>query len=203
MGRYTGPRNKRSRREGVDLYGNGGESLERRLNQPPGMHGPGQKYRRRRQSDYDRQMREKQKVKRMYGMRERQFRRFFHKAERAPGQTGEALLSLLERRLDNVVYRMGWARTRPQARQFVTHGHVDVDGRRVSIPSYLVEADQVVALRDKAREIPDVKQQLEVEPPTPAWLDRRGGSGRIAHLPDRDEIQIDADEQLIVEFYSR
>jgi small subunit ribosomal protein S4 len=187
----------------VDLYGNGGENLQRRLNQPPGEHGPGQKYRRRRQSDYDRQMREKQKVKRMYGVRERQFRRFYHMAERAPGQTGEALLSLLERRLDNVVYRMGWARTRPQARQFVNHGHVNVDGQRISIPSFLVEADQEVALRGKVREIPDVKLQLEADPPTPAWLDRRGTSGRIMHLPERQEIQTDADEQLIVEFYSR
>lgn len=202
MGRYTGPRNKRSRREGVDLYGNGGESLQRRLNQPPGEHGPRQKYRRR-QSDYDRQMREKQKVKRLYGMRERQFRRFYHMAKRASGQTGEALVSLLERRLDNVIYRLGWARTRPQARQFVNHGHVDLDGRRVSIPSYLVEADQEIALRTKAREIPDVQAQLEAEPPTPAWLDRQGASGRVVHLPERGEIEVDADEQLIVEFYSR
>ncbi|MGC9348333.1 MAG: 30S ribosomal protein S4 [Anaerolineae bacterium] len=206
MGRYTGPKHKRSRREGVDLFGNGGESLHRRLDQPPGAHGREAKYRRRR-SDYDHQLREKQKVKRIYGMRERQFRRFYGMAQKAPDLTGEALLALLERRLDNVVYRMGWARTRPQARQFVTHGHVLVDGKRVNIPSYLVKPGQTVALGDKARRIPDVQELLDAGTPAPAWMDRDGVEGRVLRDPDRNEItgtaESTVDEQLVVEFYSR
>jgi small subunit ribosomal protein S4 len=190
----------------VDLYGNGGEDLQRRLNQPPGDHGRQAQYRRRR-SDYDRQLREKQKVKRIYGMRERQFRRFYRMAQKAKGLTGEALLALLEQRLDNVVYRMGWARTRPQARQFVTHGHVLVDGERVNIPSYLVKPGQRVALNAKARKIPDVQELLDVGSPAPAWMDRQGAEGRVLRDPARSEIvgtaESTVDEQLVVEFYSR
>ena len=206
MGRYTGPKHKRSRREGVDLFGNGGESLQRRLDQPPGAHGREARYRRRR-SDYDRQLREKQKVKRIYGMRERQFRRFFGMAQRATDLTGEALLALLERRLDNVIYRMGWARTRPQARQFVTHGHVLVDGERVNIPSYLIKPGQRVALSGKAQRIPDVQGLLDAGLEPPPWMDRDGPEGLVLRSPHRDEItgtaESTVDEQLVVEFYSR
>lgn len=203
MGRYTGPKNKRSRREGVDLFGNGGESLERRLNQPPGQHGRQAAYRSRRQSDYARQLREKQKVKRTYGLRERQFRRFYRLAQRRPDLTGEALLKLLERRLDNIVYRMGWARTRPQARQYVSHGHILVDGQRVTIPSYLVEAGQTIALHPKLRRTPDAQDMIDNPPGIPAWLTRSGPEGQILRDPDRQEIQEPFDEQLVVEFYSR
>lgn len=203
MGRYTGPKNKRSRREGVDLYGNGGESLARRLDQPPGQHGREAAYRRRRQSDYDRQLREKQKIKRTYGMRERQFRRIFRQAQQTQDLTGPAMLKLLERRLDNVVYRMGWARTRPQARQFVTHGHVLVDGERVTIPSYRVKADQRVALASKIRRTPDVQDLVESETGVPAWLTRSGAEGQVMRYPERNEIAEPFDEQLVVEFYSR
>ncbi|MFY9111474.1 MAG: 30S ribosomal protein S4, partial [Desulfomonilia bacterium] len=135
MSRDRGPKHKKSRREGVDLYGTGGESLQRRLQQPPGMHG---RKTRRRESEYSRHLREKQKVKRMYGLQEKQFLRFFEKARRKSGETGVALLKLLELRLDNVVFRLGFARTRPQARQFVSHGHVRVDGGRLTVPSFLV-----------------------------------------------------------------
>ncbi len=203
MGRYTGPKNKLSRREGVDLFGNGGESLERRLNQPPGQHGRAAAYRRRRQSDYDRQLREKQKVKRMYGLREGQFRRFYGLAQRSDDLTGPALLKLLERRLDNVIYRLGWARTRPQARQFVTHGHVSVDGHRVNSPSYLVEPNQTVALSGKLQRTPDVSELLEVSQPVPAWLAREGGKSQILRAPERSEIDDHIEEQLVVEYYSR
>lgn len=203
MGRYTGPRNKLSRREGTDLFGNGGESLERRLDQPPGQHGREAAYRRRRQGDYERQLREKQKVKRTYGMRERQFRRFYGLAQKSQDLTGTALLTLLERRLDNVVYRMGWARTRPQARQFVTHGHIIVDGQRVTIPSYLVEAGQHVALKEKLRRTPEIQDLIDNPPPIPEWLARTGPEGQIMREPDRQEIQEPFDEQLVVEFYSR
>jgi small subunit ribosomal protein S4 len=203
MGRYTGPKHKLSRREGVDLFGNGGASLERRLTQPPGMHGRAAAYRQRRRGDYDRQLREKQRVKRAYGLRERQFRRFYRMAQKVHDLTGPALLSLLERRLDNVVYRMGWARTRPQARQFVTHGHILVDGRRVDIPSYLVSPEQRVGLSTKTRQIPAVQELLETPPPIPDWLARSGAEGLIVRAPERHDIPETIDEQLVVEFYSR
>ncbi len=203
MGRYTGPKHKLSRREGVDLFGNGGESLQRRLDQPPGMHGKSAAFSRRRRGDYDRQLREKQKVKRTYGMRERQFRRFYRMAQQAQDLTGPALLKLLERRLDNVVYRMGWARTRPQARQFVSHGHILVDGRRVDIPSYLVSPDQTIALKAKTRRIPEVGELIESPPPVPEWLSREGPEGKILREPERQDIQEPVDEQLVVEYYSR
>lgn len=199
MGRYTGPKNKLSRREGKDLFGTGGDGLERRLHQPPGEHGRG----RRRQSVYARQLREKQMVKRMYGMRERQFRRFFEMARRSSEPTGVALLKLLERRLDNVVYRLGFARTRPQARQFVTHGHVSVDGRRVSVPSYLVKPGQTVVLGESARKIPDVERLQDNPPPVPGWLAREKGAGLVLREPEREEIDPDIDERRILAFYSR
>ena len=200
MGRDRGPKHKRSRREGRDLYGTGGESLQRRLQTPPGMHG---RKPRPRQSEYARQLREKQKVKRIYGMRERQFRRFLMLAQRTHEQTGLALLRLLERRLDNIIYRLGFARSRPQARQMVTHRHVAVDGQIVSIPSYLVDPGQEITLTETARQIPDVQEQIEIPPPVPAWLERKDGGGRVLRDPMREEVDQDINERLIVEFYSR
>lgn len=199
MGRDRESKHKRSRREGRDLFGTGGESLARRLNRPPGMHIE----RPRRQSDYAKQLREKQMVKRMYGLRERQFRRMYRMAERSRGQTGQMLLALLERRLDNVVYRLGFARTRPQARQFVSHGHVLVDGRRVNIPSYLVQPGQMVSIDTSIRDVPDVQDLAEYHPEVPGWLERMDGAGQVLRVPDRQEIDPDIEEQLIVEFYSR
>jgi small subunit ribosomal protein S4 len=201
MPAYTGPKHKLSRREGKDLFGTGGESLERRLGTPPGGEARGRPGRK--PSDYARQLRAKQMVKRTYGMREKQFRRFFSIAERSRGMTGLALLQLLERRLDNVVYRLGMARTRPQARQFVNHGHVLVDGKRVNIPSYLVKPGQEIRLHEAAREIPDVKDLMEFRPPVPPWLEVQDGSGHMVREPHREEIDPDINEQLIVEFYSR
>lgn len=202
MGRDRGPKNKLSRREGKDLFGTGGESLRRRLEQPPGVHGATPQ-RRQRQTDYGRQLRMKQMVKRMYGLREKQFRRFFGMAMNTREPTGPVLLKLLERRLDNVVYRLGFARTRPQARQFVTHGHILVDGRRVDIPSYLVEAGQTIELKPSLRKVPDVQVLTESPPPIPRWLERQDGIGRVVRDPEREEIDPDIEEQLIVEFYSR
>ncbi|MDX9830894.1 MAG: 30S ribosomal protein S4 [Anaerolineae bacterium] len=199
MGRDRESKHKRSRREGRDLFGTGGESLARRLNRPPGMHVE----RPRRQSDYAKQLREKQMVKRMYGLRERQFRRMYRMAERSRGQTGQMLLALLERRLDNVVFRLGFARTRPQARQFVSHGHVLVDGRRVNIPSYLVQPGQMVSIDTSIRDVPDVQDLAEYHPEVPGWLERMDGAGQVLRVPDRQEIDPDIEEQLIVEFYSR
>ncbi len=200
MARDRGPKHKKSRREGVDLYGTGGESLQRRLQQPPGMHG---KKTRRRESEYSRHLREKQKVKRMYGLQEKQFLRFFDKARRASGDTGVVFLKLLEKRLDNVVYRLGFARTRLQSRQFVSHGHVLVDGDRLNIPSALVEPGHVIALDQDILKMPDVQELAQNPPAVPAWLRRSDNGGEMVSEPDRSEIDQDINEQLIVEFYSR
>jgi small subunit ribosomal protein S4 len=158
---------------------------------------------RKRQTEYGRQLREKQKVKRMYGLTERQFRRFFRMAQKTRELTGLALLKLLERRLDNVVYRLGFARTRPQARQLVTHGHILVNGQRVNIPSYIVEPGQEITLREQARQIPDIQAWQESQPYTPGWLAPQDGRGQVLREPGRDEIDQDINEQLIIEFYSR
>lgn len=200
MGRDRKPKHKLSRREGKDLFGTGGPSLERRLDQPPGMHG---RRPNRRVSVYAEQLREKQKVKRMYGLREQQFRNLMEIALRSRGQTGLTLLKLLERRLDNVVYRLGLARTRPQARQFVNHGLVRVDGQRVDIPSYLVDPGQEIEMKEAALEIPDVQELAQTSTPIPGWLEQRNGGGVVVREPNRDEIDPDIEEQRIVEFYSR
>lgn len=206
MARYRGPRNRISRREGTDLGlqtpGTSSHSqLLKRLKIPPGQHG--QKGRRK-ISDYGAQLREKQKVKRMYGMMEKQFRKFFSEASRVPLNTGEALISLLERRLDNVLYRLSLAPTRASARQFISHGHVMVDGKRVNIPSFLVKKDTVISPTTKMLEVPSVKKLMEEkEPHISAWLDRKGPVGKILRLPKRDDVTEDINEQLIIEFYSR
>ncbi len=200
MGRYRGPKNKLSRREGVDLFGTGGEGLKQRLDQPPGMHG---RKSRRKPSEYALHLREKQKVKRMYGMREKQFLEFFRKAQKEKEQTGAALLKLLERRLDNVVYRLGFARTRPQARQIVTHGHVLVGGNTVDIPSYIVDPGQEIAFGRKAFDMPDLQALAQNPVQVPPWLERSDAGGKILREPERSEIDKDINEQLIVEFYSR
>ena len=184
----------------MDLYGTGGESLQRRLHQPPGMHG---KKTRRRESEYSLHLREKQKVKRMYGMQEKQFLKFFEKARRASGDTGVALLKLLEKRLDNVVYRLGFARTRLQSRQFVSHGHVLVNGNRLNIPSALVEPGSVITLDQDIQKMPDVQALSQNPPAVPAWLKRSDSGGEMVREPDRSEIDQDINERLIVEFYSR
>ncbi len=200
MGRDIGPRNKISRREGKDLFGTGGQSLQRRLSQPPGPHG---RQPNRNQTEYYRQLREKQKVKRMYGMRETQFHRFFQEALRSTEVTGTALLKLLERRLDNVVYRSGIAHTRMQARQFVHHGHILVDGRKVDIPSYVVSPGQTIQVTEKARKIPWVQDALENPLNVPGWIEPMKGGAKVTREPAREEMDQDINERAIVEFYSR
>jgi len=185
MGRDRKPKNKLSRREGKDLFGTGGPSLQRRLDQPPGMHG---RKPNRRVSVYAEQLREKQKVKRMYGLREQQFRNLMEIALQSRGQTGLTLLKLLERRLDNVIYRLGLARTRPQARQFVNHGLVRIDGQQVDIPSYLVKPGQEIEMKESALEIPDVQELTQTNNFIPAWLEQRNGGGLVVREPNRDEI---------------
>ena len=207
MARYTGPKNKLARREGLDLGlktvgSKAHASLLRRLNVPPGRHGS--RGRRSKLSDYGVQLREKQKVKRMYGLLERQFRRNFELAKKWRGNTGEKLLEFLERRLDNVLYRLGLVPTRTMARQLVSHGHVLVDGKKVSIPSYAVRMGQVITLKPKALEIPAVKKLLDEQTFTPTeWLVRQGPAGKVERIPLRADVKDDISEQLIVEHYSR
>ena len=208
MGRYTGPVEKLSRREGVELFLkgeralNGKSALERRGDNPPGQHGAS---RRRKQSVYYTQLRAKQTAKRYYGVREKQFRIYVDKANRASGVTGEELLRLLERRLDNVVYRLGFAGTRAQARQFVTHGHVLVDGRKVDIPSYALRPGQQVAIRSGSPVAPVVLSALDLSGRMPGWLeaDVEALSGRVLREPTRSEIPTPVEEQLIVEYFAR
>lgn len=200
MGRNRKSKHKLSRREGKDLFGTGGESLQRRLSQPPGVHG---RKPTRKTSVYAEQLREKQKVKRMYGLREEQFRRYVDTALQSREQTGLALLKLLERRLDNVVYRLDLARTRPQARQFVTHGHIKVNGQPVNIPSYLVRPGEEIRMEESALEIPDVQELAQTTPTVPGWLEKQDGGGVVVREPNREEIDPDIQEQRIVEFYSR
>jgi small subunit ribosomal protein S4 len=209
VGRYTGPVEKLSRREGVDLCLKGERRLagkgaiERRGPQPPGEHGH---RRRRRESVYAEQLREKQKAKRYYGVRERQFRRYVNEASRRrEGVVGEQLLQLLEQRLDNVVYRLGLAATRPQARQFVSHGHVYVNGRRCDIPSRAVKPGDVVTIAPDAAVRPAATAATEQMGRVGAWLeaDFDALAGKLLRLPTRREIDAPVAEQLIVEFYSR
>lgn len=199
MARYTGPKDRLSRREGVDLFGKGAKLT--RLNVPPGIHGPKGS---RNRSQYGRQLREKQKVKRVYGLLERQFKKYVLKALKSRGNTGEMLISLLERRLDNVIYRLGFTPTRFAARQLVSHRQVQVNGKKVNIPSYQVKIGDTIVLSSKACKIPYVKKLLESDDKKiPTWLKRKAAAGNIVTLPKRDEIIEPISEQDIVEFYSR
>ncbi len=201
MARYTGPKNKLSRQIGEDLGLKANPlKVARRMRIRPGQHGARG---RRKLSDYGVQLQEKQKVKYVYGILEKQLRSLYEEASKNPTATGSALLSLLERRLDNVVYRLGWAPTRAAARQIVSHGHVRVNDKKINVPSYRVQVDDIVVLADKAMKIPVVTQQLESDSEKAAWLERKNAIGKIARLPERDDISEGIEEQLVVEYYSR
>ena len=207
MARYVGPKCKLARREGTDLFLKSGvKPLESKCKfqvPPGGIKGE----RRQRLSDYGLQLREKQKVKRIYGVLENQFRRYFEMADRQRGITGETLLQLLERRFDNVIYRLGLATSRAQARQLVRHGHFTVNGRKVDIPSYSVKAGDVIGVRSTSAQNPQIQHALEEVKGrgVPEWLSFDAGSmtGRIASLPTREQINLPVQEQLIVELYSK
>jgi small subunit ribosomal protein S4 len=212
MARYVGPSCKLCRREGQKLFLKGQKCYTEKCpfekrSYPPGQHGRAASFRRRRASDYSLQLREKQKVRRIYGILERQFRRYFREAERRSGLTGENLLMLLETRLDNAVYRLGFADSRAQARQLVTHGHFVVNGRKTNIPSCGVRPDDVIAVRPESRRKTYFKTRKELleAGAVPAWLslDAEDMSGRVLSMPMRDEIDVPVQEQMIVEFYSR
>jgi small subunit ribosomal protein S4 len=203
MARYTGPKSRISRRYGVALFGPS-KSLERK-NYPPGMHGP--KGSRREQSDYATALAEKQKLRYQYGLMERQFRRYFETALRKRGVTGETLLQMLETRLDNIVYRMGFANSRGSARQLVAHGHVTVNNHKVNIPSYNLKAGDIVVIKDKPGSRRLVTRNLELTQiqPVPDWLvvDKDQFQGKVMRIPSREEIAPIVNEQLVVELYSR
>jgi small subunit ribosomal protein S4 len=211
LARYTGPVCKLCRREGEKLFLKGERcfspkcAFERR-SYAPGAHGRQSQFRRK-ESDYSMQLRAKQKARRVYGIYERQFRRYFREAQRQKGLTGLNLLILLESRLDNVVYRLGFASSRAQARQLVQHGHFEVNGRKTSVPSYLVQAGDIIAVRASSRDVTHFKEVSEIIDPSqvPAWLslDLSNLIGKVVDLPSRDDIDISLDEQLIVEYYSR
>jgi len=206
MARYRGPVGKVSRRLGIGLSEKGQRILSRRPF-PPGQHGPSA--RRRQVSDYGLQLLEKQKARYMYGVQERQFRRLFAQASRRSGVTGEYLLSLLERRLDNVVYRLGLASTRAQARQVVSHGHITVNGRKTNVPSYTVRVGETIGVRPQSRNrtyfrnLVDSGELSRYRPPEWLRLDANEIVGEVLALPRREDAEPGINEQLIVEFYSR
>ncbi len=209
MARYTGPVCRLCRRERMKLFLKGDRcfkekcAIERRA-YPPGQHG---QRRGRRMMGYGIQLREKQKVKRLYGIQERQFRSYFKKADRKKGITGENLLVILERRLDNVVYNLGFGASRIQARQLVRHGHITVDGKKVNIPSYQVKVNQTISVKESSRKNDFIRASVETARGrgVPDWLelDPENFTGRVLSLPDREQIKIPIQEQLIVELYSR
>jgi len=210
MGRYLGSSCKYCRREGVKLMLKGircetakcpVEKKQRNL--APGMHG----WRRARSSEYGVRLREKQKVKRYYGLLEKQFMRYFHKAERMRGNTGQTLLQLLERRLDNVVYKLNFAPSRKAARQLISHGHIYVNGRKVDVPDYTTKVGDKITVKASDKSLKKIKEQLQSNPSytTQSWLqlDRERPQATIVALPGRDDVQIPVEEQLVVEFCSR
>lgn len=212
MARYRGPVCKLCRREGEKLFLKGTRcfspkcAMERRA-YPPGMHGKGAQFRRKRESDYNRQLRAKQKARRVYGVLERQFRRYYEEALQRRGLTGLNLLQILETRLDNVVYRLGYGSDRAEARQLVTHGHFEVNGRRTDVPSMILKPGDVVMVRDGSRSRPYFKDLSAVveDVTVPIWLSRdlKNLSGTVIRLPERGEMDSNLQEQSIVEYYSR
>jgi len=208
LARYLGPSCRLCRREGLQLYLKGDRcytdkcAIERR-HYPPGQHGQ----RRAKLSDYGLQLREKQKVKRIYGVMEKQFRGYFEKAERQKGVTGTNLLIFLERRLDNIVYRLGFANSRAQARKLVRHNHVLINGRKVNLPSYLVKMGDTVQVTEKGRSLPLIQDALEAvaRRGCPPWLElnKEEAQGRVIMFPSREDITMPVQEHLIVELYSK
>jgi small subunit ribosomal protein S4 len=206
MARYTGPKCKLARREGTDLFlksARRGLDTKCKLDVRPGQHGAKMT----RVSEYGHQLREKQKIRRMYGILERQFRNYFEKAAQKKGPTGETLLQLLESRLDNVVYRMGFASTRAEARQLVSHKAIEVNGKPVNIPSYLLRASDTVTVREKSRAQLRIKSSLDLAEANgfPGWVevDPKNFKGVFKSVPDRSEFASDVNEQLVVELYSK
>jgi small subunit ribosomal protein S4 len=213
MARYTGPVCKLCRREGEKLFLKGARCFSPKCSfesrpYPAGQHGRDSQFRRRRSSDYNLQLREKQKVRRIYGVLEKQFRRYYAEALRRPGMTGANLLIILESRLDSAVYRLGFADSRSQARQLVSHGHFNLNGRRTNVPSVLVRPGDEITVREGSRNrtyFKDIRQVFDSRPPIPEWLDLDPNTltGRVLRPPERAEIETSVNDHLIVEYYSR
>lgn len=208
MARYTGAVCKLCRREGKKLFLKGercytGKCAVDRRSYAPGQHGQSRK----KTSEYGMQLRAKQQARRYYGIQEGQFHKYFLMAERKQGRTGENLLRICESRLDNVVYLLGWASSRAEARQLTTHGHYLVNGKKVDIPSYLLKAGDVVSVKEKSRDSEKIKAVLEANGsrPVPEWLDKNAEdmTAKVVKLPDREQIEVPVEEHLIVEFYSK
>ncbi len=200
MARYTGPKHKLARREGINILEKDSQSLERRINVVPGSHSR----RRSKVSEYGLQLREKQKLKRIYGVLERQFRRYIDEAQKSRENSNEVLMQILESRLDNVVYKLQFAKSRPMARQFVTHRHVFVNGERVNIPSYRVKPGDTIRLdADLIEKNPDVKKLEEEGKELLPFLSKTKAEGTFLRLPTMEEVQNPVDYSLVVEFYSR
>lgn len=206
MSRYTGAVCKQCRREGKKLFLKGDRcytgkcALERR-SYAPGQHGQGRK----KTTEYGIQLRTKQQARRYYGIQEGQFHKYFLMAEKQEGMTGENLLRICESRFDNVVYLLGWANSRQQARQLVVHGHYKVNGKKVDIPSYLLKAGDVVSIKEKSADTESFKTIIEANGsrPVPTWLEKDGTNGKVVNLPEREQIAAPVEEHYIVEFYSR
>ncbi len=200
MARYTGPKHKLARREGINILDKSSASLARRLNIPPGQHA---RKRKKRLSEYGEQLRQKQKAKATYGLYEKQFKKLFKYAENQNGETGELLVAYLETRLDNVVYRLGFSRSRAGARQLVSHGHVLVNDKRVNIPSYIVKVDDVITVAPKYQKNPLVLQAMEERKETLPYVERKGALGKLVRMPKKEDLEVPFDTQLIIEYYSR
>jgi len=201
MARYTGPKNKLARKIGEDLgLKTNALKVARRLTVKPGQHGAKS---RRKTSDYGTQLKEKQKVKYIYGILEKQLRKLYMQASKNPTATGSALLSLLERRLDNVIYRLGWTGTRAAARQLTSHAHVQVNGKKIDVPSYQVKVNDVISLTSKGTKIPLVAEAIKENSSDASWLEQKGAVAKVSRLPERTDITETIEEQLIVEYYSR
>ena len=201
MARYTGPKNKLSRKIGEDLgLKTNALKVARRLTIKPGMHGAKSK---RKLSDFGIQLQEKQKMKYIYGILEKQLRKLFDEASKNPTATGAALLSLLERRLDNVVYRLGWAGTRAQARQLVAHDHILVNGKKMNVPSYIVTVNDLITLSTSGAKVPFASKAAKEGTSQTAWLEQKGGAAKVSRFPERSDVTEMIEEQLVVEYYSR
>ncbi len=201
MGRYTGPKHRLARREGVNILDKTSNSLTRRLNIPPGVHGG--KRKRRALSEFGIQLREKQKAKVMYGLMEKQFGNLVKKVEKKKGETGDLLISYLETRLDNMVYRLGFSKSRNMGRQMVSHGHVLVNEKKVTIPSYQVMPEDVISIDEQMLKNPDVVKLMGENQPVLSFLERQGPSGKLLRMPHAKDIEVPFDMQLIIEYYSR
>lgn len=200
MARYTGPKHKLARREGVNILEKDSRALDRRLNILPGVHG---RKRRKKLSEYGIELREKQKLKRIYGILERQFKKYVALAQKKRGDTAESLIQQLETRLDNIVYRLGFAKSRQQARQFVSHRHILINGKRVNIPSYNVRGGDVVSLSEKLFKNEVNQEMLKEKGNILPFLERTGNLGKLVRLPGLSDVQNPVDYQLVIEFYSR